>query len=68
MTDLILDVRREAYSVSDIRRTMTVRELIEFLSDFNDDTRVYVANDRGYTYGGIRESQFSEEDREEEQE
>lgn len=67
MTDLILEVSREAYGISDVRRTMTVAELIEFLSDFNDDTKVYVSHDNGYTYGGIRESAFEEREREEDE-
>jgi hypothetical protein len=33
--------------------TMTVRELIERLSEFDEDALVAFRNDNGYTYGSI---------------
>lgn len=51
---------REGYSPEQVKRTMSVRELKEYLDNFNDDDKIYIANDGGYTYGGIREGIFNE--------
>ena len=61
---LIINAMRESYSKDDVQ-TMTVGELKAFLEDFDDDTRIILSHDRGYTYGGIRES-LMEEDYEDE--
>ncbi|MCI6363662.1 hypothetical protein [Intestinimonas butyriciproducens] len=58
MAKLILDTFREGYGVDQIRKTMTVGELIGFLSDFDEDTPVYLGFDNRYTYGGITEGRF----------
>lgn len=55
---LILDAEREGYSVKQINRTVTVGELIGILTGYDEDTPIYLSHDRGYTYGGIRESRF----------
>ena len=34
---------------------MTVGELIEFLSDYDEDTLFVLSHDRGYTYGSINQ-------------
>jgi hypothetical protein len=44
---------------------MTVGELIEYLEQFDEDTKVYLSNDNGYTYGSITESSFEESEGEE---
>lgn len=73
---VIINANREGYGTDQIRRTMTVGELIEILSQFDEDTPVYIGNDRQsygwYTYGGInwddveeRENDDNEEDDEE---
>lgn len=59
MNVLFIEGRREGYAVDQIRRTMTVGELIEYLSMFDEDTKVYLNNDNGYTYGSITESSFT---------
>lgn len=64
---LLINARREAYGKEDCN-TMTVKELINFLSQFNEDDPVILSHDNGYTYGGIRESDFEEADDVEEQE
>ena len=61
---LFIDTERKGYSPEQINRTMTVRELIEYLQQFDEETQVYLRNDNGYTYGGIRESSFEEEESE----
>ena len=62
MQDIILmiDGRREEYSPEEIRSTMTVGELISFLEDYDEDTKVMLSNDNGYTYGSITYGSFSE--------
>lgn len=60
MKRLIINAVREAYG-KDVR-TMTVGELREFLEDFDDDAQVVLSHDNGYTYGGVREGSFWEED------
>lgn len=58
--NLIYETFREGYGLDQIRRTMTVGELISFLSDFDEDTPVYLSFDNGYTYGGVTEGRFEE--------
>lgn len=64
---LFLEGRRNGYGTDQCGRTMTVGELIAFLEDFDEDTPIYLKNDRGYTYGNITESSFEESDDEEEE-
>lgn len=60
MNVIFVEGRREGYGVDQIRRTMTVGELIEYLSNnFDEDTPIYLSNDNGYTYGSITESSFT---------
>ena len=57
MAKVIINAKREGYGTDQIRSTMTVGELIEALEQFDEDTPVYIGNDRKdygwYTYGGI---------------
>ena len=39
---------------------MTVAELIDYLSQFDEELPVYLSNDQGYTYGNIDEDSFEE--------
>lgn len=59
MEKLIIDTVREGYGADQIRRTMTVGELIGFLEDFDEDMPVYLGFDSRYTYGGITEARIS---------
>ena len=67
---LIINTTRSGYNPSQCYSTMTVGELIEFLSQYDPDTKVYTGHDNQYTFGEIRESQFTEyfEDEDEEEE
>ncbi len=56
MEYLRVETLREGYGIDQIRKTLTVGELIELLSEFDEDTPVYLSFDNGYTYGGITES------------
>lgn len=72
MTNLILNVNREGYQINQIRNTMTVGELISMLENYDEDTPVYFGNDRRdygwYTYGGVTEEDFFDEETEDEDE
>lgn len=61
MKKLTYSTFREGYGIDQVRRTMTVGELIAFLEDYDEDTPVYLSFDNGYTYGGITESRFEED-------
>ena len=66
---LFLNADREGYSPEQVRETMKVGELINFLMEnFDEDMPIYLSHDNGYTYGGITEDSFSEEPIEEEDE
>lgn len=58
---LILEAERTGYEIDQIQRTMTVGELIEFLQGYDDNTKIYVSHDNGYSYGGINYDDFDEE-------
>lgn len=47
--------KRNGYGPEQCGRTLTVGELIELLSEFDEDTPIYLNNDSGYTYGSITE-------------
>lgn len=57
---LFIEGNRNGYHPEQCGRTLTVGELIDYLSQFDGATRVYIRNDNGYTYGSIVESDFSE--------
>ena len=56
---IVLNTNRSGYETHQISETLTVRSLIDLLTDFPDDTPVYFGNDRQsygwYTYGEINE-------------
>ena len=53
MATVFIDGRRDGYSPDQCGKTMTVGELISYLEDFDEDAKVYLKNDNGYTYGRI---------------
>lgn len=67
MSKLMYHTFREGYGTDQVRKTMTVGDLIAFLEDYDENTPVYLSFDNGYTYGGITEGRFEEtyEDEEE---
>lgn len=72
MSKLILSTSRSGYGTDQIRRTMTVGELIEALSRFDEDTPIYTGHDQQrdgswYTYGGIDWEDLIEIEEEEEE-
>lgn len=65
---LTIDGRRDGYALDQIKNTMTVGELMNLLSDYDEDTPVMINNDNGYTYGAVRWDSFREEYNEGEEE
>lgn len=62
MKYLMIEGRREGYAPDQLRKTMTVGELMDYLSQFDEDTPVILNNDNGYTYGSIDYGSFDEAD------
>lgn len=58
---LFIEGRRNGYGPDQCGRTMTVGDLIDYLSQFDEGTEIFLKNDGGYTYGNITESSFEEE-------
>ena len=50
---IFIDGRRDAYSPAQCAYTMSVGDLQEMLEQFNDDDKIFLSNDKGYTYGSI---------------
>lgn len=61
MEKLLYQTFREGYGIDQVRQTMTVGELIEFLINYDADTPIYLSFDNGYTYGGITGDRFGED-------
>ena len=61
MNYITIETTREGYSVSQCGNTMTVRELIDYLEQFDEDSKIYLSNDNGYTYGSIKSYQIEEQ-------
>ena len=61
---LIIEAKREGYTIEQAeneRKAITVGELMQLLEDFDEDTKVYISNDNGYTYGSVTEYRIREE-------
>lgn len=50
---LTIETHRDGYSVSQCGKTLTVSEIVDYLTQWDDDIPVYFSNDNGYTYGSI---------------
>lgn len=54
MDYLKIETSRDAYSVKDVmRNAMTAGELMEILSEYEEETPIILSFDNGYTYGNI---------------
>lgn len=53
MKKIVINTFREAYDPEDVRETMTVGELIDFLENLDEDAKIVLSFDNGDTYGGI---------------
>lgn len=76
MNCIVINARKDEYAAKEVTGTMTVRQLIEYLEQFNPSTPIMVGNDpQGgsfgwYTYGEITRDQiyeYTEEDEEEDE-
>ena len=65
---LFIAANRTGYTPEQVNHTLTVRDLIDALSGYSDDTPVYLKHDGGYTYGGITEWCFEDGELDEEEE
>lgn len=65
---IFIDSNRNGYSPSQCGDTMTIGELKCFLEycGFDDDTPIYFRNDKGHTYGNIKDSNIYEDELNEE--
>lgn len=62
-TIVTLDTQRSGYDIKEVaEKTMTVGELISYLEQYDEDTRVVYCNDNGYTYGAIKHYCIGEEE------
>lgn len=52
---ITIEAQREGYSINQCYKTMTVGELIQELSQYDEDTPIYFSHDNGYTYGSLKE-------------
>jgi len=68
MTRVFIEGTRNGYNPNQCGRTMTVKELIEYLEQFDEDAKIYLKNDNGYTYGSINDYNIEEEYIDEEEE
>lgn len=55
MNALFIEGVRNMYGIDKYSTTLTVGQLIEILSGYDEDTPVYLRNDNGYTYGSLTE-------------
>ena len=61
---IIIEAKREGYSIEQAeneREAITVGELMQMLEGFDEGTKVYISNDRGYTYGSVTEYRIHED-------
>ena len=68
---LKIETHRDGYSVDQCYKTITARQLIDYLEENCDnDTPIYFSNDNGYTYGHIslNDIDFDEFDDEDDEE
>ena len=55
---IFIEGRRDGYHPEQCDYIITVGELKEMLEQFNDDDKIFLSNDNGYTYGSITDSSF----------
>lgn len=58
---LFIESSRKGYKPEQCGKTLTVRELMAQLQDFDEDTPIYISNDGGYTYGSLNQWSITED-------
>lgn len=62
-TAILLNTKRTGYSIKQVldkTSTLTVQELIDYLSDFDPESPILFSNDNNYTFGEIKKYSFDE--------
>lgn len=62
MKVLFLEGRRNGYDLDQCGSSLTVGELIDILSEYDENTPIYLNNDKGYTFGNIDDLSFELEE------
>lgn len=62
---IFIEGRRDGYTPEQCGKTMTVGELMAYLENFDEDAKIYLENDGGYTYGYITKGSFREDENDE---
>lgn len=57
---VFIETTREGYAPEQCGSTLTVGELIEILSNYEEELEVYFSNDKGYTFGAIYKNDINE--------
>lgn len=51
----VIRATRDGYSIEQVvKKAITVKELIAWLRQFDEESPVVISNDNGYTYGPVR--------------
>ena len=58
---VVIEAKREVYSLEQLGSSMTVRELIAELSEYDGDLEVAVSSDGGYSFGALGRWDISEQ-------
>lgn len=64
MKPIFIKAPREGYSPDQIKRTLTVGQLIDLLEGYDENAKVYLQHDEGYTYGGLTYDSIVEKEEE----
>lgn len=59
---LYIDAQREGYGIDQVRHTMTVGDLIDYLAQFDEEAQVYLRHDGGVTMYSFEEDTPEEEE------
>ena len=65
---ITIEANRTGYSPEQCGHTVTIGDLIDYLSQYDEETPIYISNDNGYTYGAIRAYDINEIDPEDDEE
>ncbi len=58
---VILETTRDGYTPEQVEEyTCTVGEFIKYLEEYDENEKIVFSNDRGYTYGAIKERLLDE--------
>ena len=62
MKAIIIEASRDCYSQCEAaERSMSVRELIDYLEQLDEDAKVILSHDQGYTFGWLSERRIDDE-------